>query len=751
MSNLNAALALAGKGKPIFPCNNRKQPIIKTGFKAATADSGQVTTWWSQCPDALIGMPTGACSGTVVLDVDNKDGRHGDETLFQLQREYGQLPNTVEVLTPSGGRHLYFTHPGETVKNSVDSLGIGLDIRGDGGYVIVPPSRIDGRGYEWEASSPNTLADMPEWLLDLIRPPKETKSQTFDRKSALDGVPEGQRDDTLYRYACGLQAKGNTQAEAEALVKQAAAACEPPFDEAIVLEKVERVYQQYGNEWPDIIPLPERGDMGEAQPYRLDLLPSAIQKAAGEVARFSMVPEASPTVIGLSVLAAAIGKKAVIVERNGLEHYPALFFALIAHSGERKSPAFKTMSYPLEQWAEDQKTDYEERVRKAKARNAAIDNEISTVKGKAKKDGSGIDFVTDELSRLEAERIQPPPFPSLFTTDTTEQRLFQKMHDRGGAYAVMSGEGRPVLDAIMGKYSGDGRTGDAVYLAGISGDTITRDRVGGDNGPEERVIARPCLNVCVMVQQGKYMEAASVPALRDSGALARIWPVWLPAKAGTRIEQEDDEGLNTGLLKPFNCMVRDVLDHEAQRDEQGRTIPHRACLSAEAVKARREFHNYIEQLMGEGEDLEDVRDIASKAVSQTCKLALVLHIAENHSVLNEPVSTISAKTWAVAQTLGAYHLTEAVRVQRLADEDASLESARRVVWWIKKERLVEVTTTRLTQQGPRPRLKAAQAREVLSLLEDHGYLKTRRIPGKRKPVYDVNPALFSQSSQFSRG
>jgi len=505
------------------------------------------------------------------------------------------------------------------------------------------------------------------------------------------------------------------------------------------------------DEWPDIIPLPERGDMGEAQPYRLDLLPSAIQKAAGEVARFSMVPEASPAVIGLSVLAAAIGKKAVVIERKGLEHYPALFFSLIAHSGERKSPAFKKMTYPLEQWAEDQQANYEECERIAKARNAAVDNEISTVKGKAKKDGSGIDFVTSELSRLEAERIQPPPSPSLFTTDTTEQRLFQKMHDRDGAYAVMSGEGRPVLDAIMGKYSGDGRTGDAVYLAGITGDTITRDRVGGDNGPEEKVITRPCLNVCVMVQQGKYMEAASVPALRDSGALARIWPVWLPAKAGTRIEQEDDQGLNTGLLTPFNSMVRDVLNHEAQTDKQGRTIPHKARLSPEAVNARREFHNYIERLMGEGEDLEDVRDIASKTVSQTCKLALVLHIAENHSLLNDPESTISANTWEVAQTLGTYHLTEAVRVQRLADEDSSLEPARRVVRWIKQERLKEVTTTLITQQAPRPRLKAKQAGEVLGLLEDHGYLKGRRIPRKRKSVYDVNPALFSQSSQFSRG
>ena len=134
-----------------------------------------------------------------------------------------------------------------------------------------------------------------------------------------------------------------------------------------------------------------------------------------------------------------------------------------------------------------------------------------------------------------------------------------------------------------------------------------------------------------------------------------------------------------------------------------------------------------------------MRDIAAKAVSQTCKLALVLHIAENHTVLNTPESTISANTWAVAQALGTYHLTEAVRVQRLADEDTSLEPARRVVRWIQREGLKEVTTTRLTQQGPRPRLKAKQAGEVLGLLEDYGYLQGATY------TREANPGLCRES------
>ena len=272
------------------------------------------------------------------------------------------------------------------------------------------------------------------------------------------------------------------------------------------------------------------------------------------------------------------------------------------------------MTSPLEQWAEEQHADYETLKREAKAANEVIDAQASGLKARASKQGrecGGHEEGTGQTGSRSS--IQPPPFPSLFTTDTTEQRLFQELHHRGGAYAVMSGEGRPVLDAIMGKYSGDNRTGDAIYLAGISGDTITRDRVGGDNGPEERGISRPCLNVCVMVQQGKYLEAASHPALRDSGALARIWPVWLPTMAGSsRIEQADDAGLSTGRLTGFNRMVRDVLNHQPEKNQAGHAIPHKAHLSPEAAAARREFHNAIESSMAEAGDLADVRDIRQK-------------------------------------------------------------------------------------------------------------------------------------------
>ncbi len=502
-------------------------------------------------------------------------------------------------------------------------------------------------------------------------------------------------------------------------------------------------------DWPEPEPLPTRGDIGVAPPFPTAELPTAIQQAARESARFNKVPPASPALVGLSALATCIGKRAVIEERQGLTHYPALFMAGIAASGERKSPAFRSMSYPLEEWAEERFEAWEDARRKAKARNTVVDHAISKARTKAKA-SADLDSATQEVAALEKEKLPIPAHPRLFTTDTTEQRVFQLMHERGGAFAVMSGEGRPVLDAIMGKYSGDNRTGDAIYLAGISGDTITRDRVGGsDNGPEERSIRNPCLNVCILVQPDKYLEAAAHPSLRASGALARIWPVWLESMVGTRMEERDEPGLNAKAMHPYNDLARRLLRSSSAFDPSAET-PHKAILSTEAKELRRLFHNQVELLEATGGALADCRDIASKAVSQTCKLALILHLAGNPELLSDQTSTVTVETWRAAQVIGAWFLAEAVRVQRTADEDPLLENARRVLDWLARDKIKTVTSRAVQQSYPRPRPKtAADAEKVLDLLEDHGYLRAIQGQGKRKPAYTVHQSVATVAS--SRG
>lgn len=620
--------------------------------------------------------------------------------------------------------------------------------------MIVPPSVLpDGRAYIWEGNSdPDEgalLADAPGWVLNLVvaeSPVAPVSDPGGERISA------GARNATLFKLGRSLRAKGLTADGVVAALRAENAACgDPPLPDAEVVALATSAcsvppgrtagytrpeepppWGETAAEWLDPEPLPEH-EAGDAKDFPLHLLPAPIQTAVHEVARFVQIHEAAPALIGLATLATAVGKRAKVEEKRGLQHYPALFFAGIAETGERKSPTFREMTKPLEDWADNEVPEWEIAKRYAKARGAAIDRALTVAKSKVK--AQGIDAATDEIAALEAERIPIPPHPRRFTTDATEQRLFQLMHDRGGVFAVLTGEGRPVADAIMGKYSGEGRTGDSIYLAGISGDTITRDRVGGEAGPEDRSIRGPCLNVCVMLQPDKYLELANHSALRESGAIARIWPVWLPSRVGSRFEAEDEPGLDHSAIEPYAALVRRILSRGNASE------PHVATLSHATRGARRKFHNAIEALLAPGAELVDCRDIGAKAVSQTVKLALVLHLAERPEMLDFGGSEIDAATWATAQAIGTWFLTEAVRVRRKANEDQSEERARRVLHWLATARRATVTARELQREAPRPRLRAKEAAAALTLLADFGYLREEKPPGSRKPVFRVHPRL----------
>ncbi len=177
---MQAALALVKHGWPVFPCRTDKKPRVKGGFKAASTDLQQVKACWEKWPDASIGVPTGAVTGFFVLDVDLP---HGPASLATLEAEHGALPGTAEQCTGGGGRQLLFQMPTDmTIKNSAGALGKGLDVRGDGGYIIVPPSgHPSGGHYAWTSPKGTPPATPPQWLLDLVdkQPPKKPVSKNI--------------------------------------------------------------------------------------------------------------------------------------------------------------------------------------------------------------------------------------------------------------------------------------------------------------------------------------------------------------------------------------------------------------------------------------------------------------------------------------------------------------------------------------------------------------------------------------------
>ncbi|MCW2218315.1 hypothetical protein M2232_001847 [Bradyrhizobium japonicum] len=243
MSVTNAfkkALALAELGLPVFPCAASKRPTCPHGFQDASRDVGAVRALWRAHPGPLVGVPTGKATGIFVVDVDT--AKH-DTAADWLKRHTQDLPETRSHRTQSGGLHLLFKHR-SGMRNTQAKLALGVDTRGDGGYVLWWPAVID-HGHH---NAP--LAELPAWLAEALMPPPPETRPTVQRprtpeaaKAKIEGIVgtvaaarEGQRNSLAYWGACRLAELVKqtviTQGDAVALAVEAARQAGLPTKEA---------------------------------------------------------------------------------------------------------------------------------------------------------------------------------------------------------------------------------------------------------------------------------------------------------------------------------------------------------------------------------------------------------------------------------------------------------------------------------------------------------------------------------------
>ena len=209
-----AALAYAKRyGWYVFPCKPKdKRPLIQAWQHQATIDPDKIEAWWNQWPDANIGIACGF-SNILVVDLDTDKGG------IDSWRSLGVDDSGALIsLTGGGGQHLVFKASAEyDIHNSTSKLGEGIDVRGNGGYIIAPPSiHPNGREYAWEASAhPEDfpLANMPATLLSLLK--------TSDTYKLPDKMQIGIRDTELFKFGCAMRAKGCSEDEVFAALKTA--------------------------------------------------------------------------------------------------------------------------------------------------------------------------------------------------------------------------------------------------------------------------------------------------------------------------------------------------------------------------------------------------------------------------------------------------------------------------------------------------------------------------------------------------
>lgn len=255
-----AALQLAAVGVPVFPCvPGGKRPATSRGFLDATTDPSRVARWWGQAPHANIGVPTGAVSGVVVVDVDVHavDGY----AAYRQSVEAGLVPEPAAVVsTPTGGRHMYFPADPAREQRSWAVGRAGVDFRGNGGYVIAPPSIIPTDGslvsYRVEHITTGTTGPVDAARLrDFLTPtttlaPRISSSPTpeLGRQRSVERLAswvshqvEGERNVSLFWAACRLAENGVPAAQARDVL--VAAARQPGFGEREITRTVYSAYR----------------------------------------------------------------------------------------------------------------------------------------------------------------------------------------------------------------------------------------------------------------------------------------------------------------------------------------------------------------------------------------------------------------------------------------------------------------------------------------------------------------------------
>lgn len=283
---LAAAVAYAAAGLPVFPLAG-KIPRTVDGLKAATTDAEQVRSWWQRWPDADIGIRTGIESGVIVLDIDVQHG--GQRTLLELERAHGKVSATPEVLTGGGGKHLYFRHPGVEVRNSAGKLGHGVDLRGDGGYVVAPPSvHENGRVYCWTRPLERGLSEPPAWLLEDARRRRNGRAEPVESV-----IPQGRRRDALVSLAGTMRRRGMADPEiAAALHAVNDGRCRPPLPRDEVDELASDVAGRYA---------PDAATAIRTEP---DVAPQQLEQVVAVFREWLHLPDAGAVYATLATVAA---------------------------------------------------------------------------------------------------------------------------------------------------------------------------------------------------------------------------------------------------------------------------------------------------------------------------------------------------------------------------------------------------------------------------------------------------------------
>lgn len=790
-SLLNAALNFAVRQWSVFPvygvrdqkccckqgeeCQNPgKHPMTAKGLEEATCDSGKINKWWSNSPSANVGIRTGNASGVWVLDADGAEGLHA---VAELETTYGKLPSTPRARTGGGGLHYYFTMtPGLVIKNATKLGGRPVDVRGEGGYVLAPPSsHVSGNEYVWDISPNNVpVAESPDWLIDLVTkkkwptqaapigqplPMPSAARRTFkiQEEANLTTAPpakQGSRHADLLKLVGSHVTRGESK---EAVLKAAqewGSKCQPPMEH----DEVERVV----NDLSDKQAMTEESESTWDEPVAFDehklpsfpvqALPLWLRSFDEAEAVATQTPPDMVAMLSLSTVAATIAKKVEVVVKEGYCEPVNIFTVTALPPGNRKSAVFADVTAPLQKHEEAEcqrlkpKLAEEQTKLEIKQKQHAKMKD-DAAKSKPEEQGQMIRDAVGVAQDIAAFVI--PSLPRLIASDATPEKLATLLQEQGGRLAVMSAEG-DVFDLMAGRYGNKGAANFGVFLNGHAGDDLRVDRVNR----EAEFVKRPALTLGLAVQPDVIHGLADKPGFRERGLLGRFLYCLPKSLVGSR--DIDPPPVPASTRQAYQDNLLALLRVGFNYDQNGVQQPHYIQLTPDAQKAYLEFAAWLEPQLAETAELGCIADWGAKLAGAVVRIAGILHMAENVAEQAPWAKPLQAETMNKAVQIGKYLIPHARAAFTFMGADPVVADAKFVLSWISRKGHTSFTERDAFEATKGRFHKVDALRPVLMVLVNQGYIRPARATAKsgpgRKPSisYEVNPHVLSQYSQNSQ-
>ncbi|NLD43955.1 MAG: DUF3987 domain-containing protein, partial [Chloroflexi bacterium] len=573
---IDAARAYLARGwRPIPLRPGSKAPACPDWPSLRLDEAGAVETWTAE-PTPGIGLLCGEPSALVVLDFD------APAAFSAWRAEHPEVTTRVVTRdgAPEGRAHLYFAlAPGQAAPPS--TKGPGWDLLSTGRQVCAPPTRHPSGGlYRVTVDAP-LAAWRPEYTParpapaeptlhttagtagrelawgDTIGPAAGTDPAPGYARAALDSeaaavaaATPGTRNDRLNVAALKLgqivAAGLLTLPEVEAALIEAAGAAGLPEAEARAtvasgLRKGQTEPRAVTpratprapagaptltsaeppaaapEPWTDPAPL-DGGGAGVLDPWPWETLPEPLRAMGQAIAEARNTPDAMAGAVVLGAAGAALGNRLALTIKEGHTVRANLYWMVAAGVGVGKTPALRPALAPLVDWEAAQRPLWLDAIRHWRARADLAEARRGAVKRDGAKAGADLDRLQHDLAAIEAELGPEPPEPRLFAEDCTSEALGRRLAGNAERMAVVSSEGRKVLQIARGRYT-DGKAGDLdLWLKGHAGDPHRVDRQG--RPPYD--LHAPCLSALLTVQPDALQSIGQDPEARASGFLARF-------------------------------------------------------------------------------------------------------------------------------------------------------------------------------------------------------------------------------------